>query len=868
MNPGIFSTLLLLAPFVACGQTFADDFSDGEFTSNPTWTGDTTLFAVHAGELQLRDLSPPSSGTAYLAAFAPTALGLTSTWEFYVRLQFAPSTSNFARFYLTSDMQNLEGALNGYFLRIGGVSGDTDALELYRQTGLQTQLLFSGSPGAVAEEPAIARVRITRNTEGSWQMAADYSGGQNLVPQGNPVFDTTHRSGEWTGFYCRYSASRAQSFFWDDVRISPLFEDTIPPVLMELDVPDSRRIMAIFNEPLDTAANFNLANFSLLPEIGMPQRFQHVVGQPNALLLEWDIPMDNLQTYTFICEGVRDRHGNLSVARAISFTFYDIQPALPGDILLTEIMADPNPVVSGLPDAEYVEVYNASNKVIDMGKLFFSAGGSPRPIQGGLSLPGTYAIVCTKNFEARFSVFGTTATVDPLPNLGNESGTIKITDIQNNIILEVNYSSTWYRDENRAAGGWSLELVELDKPCDCPSNWRACVDPRGGSPGIVNSISGLMPDRTGPSLISAVVAQARQVNLHFDETLDAECLTTDLFSVLEGIPISSILLQGDGRSVRLELAAPLLSGQSNTLLISENLKDCLGNGNSDSRSVRLGLPEAISPGDLVVNEILFNPVTGGDDFVEFYNISGKVLNMNGLHVWNRSRPGNSFVRIESDWVLFPGDYVALTPNRSSLLALYPESCASCILEHPLPALDDESGNVTLMNGTELVDAFDYSETQHSPLLKRLDGVSLERIDPSKSAEIAENWHSAAQNVGFATPGYRNSQFQELNQGGAEVFVLLPETLTPDGDGYQDLVSIVFSPGKSGALLTAVVLDISGRPVKALASNILCGPDNLLKWDGSDDDGAIVRSGFYLIRASWFFPDGARGNAQKICVVGR
>ena len=866
MNPRIFSTLLLLVPMVVCCQSFMDDFSDGELHQNPSWLGDTSLFRISAGELQLYDTAPASNGTASLTAFAPTSLDVLTTWEVYIRLQFAPSPSNFARFYLLSDSPDLEGPLNGYFIRIGGISGDADAIELYRQTGQQTQLLISCDPGAVALEPAVARLRISRDTIGMWQLSADYAGGQNFTPQGIPILDTIHPRGDWTGIYCRYSASRAQAFFWDDIRIAPLYEDASPPLLAAVEVIDSRRIYAVFNEALDTLTASIPDNYALSLLSATPVLAQPLLSQPNKVFLEWDTPMENLANYYLSCQNISDIYGNSADTQIVAFTFYDIQPPQPGDLLITEFMADPDPVVSVLPPAEYVEIYNAGNKVIDLSQLQFSAGGTSRFLSGGLLLPGEYAIICAS--DAGFLPEVAQATLVSFPTLGNTSGTLKILDNHSNILVEVNYSSEWYGGDARGDGGWSLELVELDKYCDCPSNWRVCSDPQGGTPGTRNSVADVDPDRTGPVLTAAIALHAERIQLAFDKVLHAESLTPDLFVIREGISIFDVLLREDRKTLWLELSEPLLTGQTYLLEISGALRDCLGNPFASAREVRLGLPEPVNPGDIIINEVLFNPVSGGRDFIELYNVSRKILQIKGLHIWNLSRPGNSFVQIQTDWAVFPGEYVVLTADKADLLARYPDGSAEHITAHPLPVMDDDEGNVTLRNGVITIDSMDYSETWHSPLLQRVDGVSLERLDPASPSGISGNWHSAAQTVGFATPGYQNSQFRDLSIGADRTFFLLSETVTPDGDGESDVLSMIFRPEQQGALLTVLCYDISGRLVRTIARNTLCGFENLLKWDASDESGMAVRGGFYLIRATWLFPDGNRGKFQGVIVVGR
>ena len=122
--------ILLLLPFLMLSQVFQDNFNDGNFTTNPEWFGDTSAFIINANqELQLNDTT---GGTAQL--YAPLTIADSTVWEFYFRMEFAPSTSNQLRIYLSTDATDLSGSLNGYYLEIGASSA-TDALKLYKQTG-------------------------------------------------------------------------------------------------------------------------------------------------------------------------------------------------------------------------------------------------------------------------------------------------------------------------------------------------------------------------------------------------------------------------------------------------------------------------------------------------------------------------------------------------------------------------------------------------------------------------------------------------------------------------------------------------------------------------------------------------------------
>ena len=112
--------VLLLVPGYLTAQV-SDDFSDGDFTSNPVWSGDNTEFEIDGN--QLNSNGPSATSVLHLST-ANTVIDNT-TWEFLIDLDFSPSGSNKVRAYLVSDQSDLESSLNGYFIEIGQ-SGDDE----------------------------------------------------------------------------------------------------------------------------------------------------------------------------------------------------------------------------------------------------------------------------------------------------------------------------------------------------------------------------------------------------------------------------------------------------------------------------------------------------------------------------------------------------------------------------------------------------------------------------------------------------------------------------------------------------------------------------------------------------------------------
>ncbi|HHB52378.1 MAG TPA: hypothetical protein ENK75_04965, partial [Saprospiraceae bacterium] len=207
MNTYIFLISAIIFPFFLTAQ-LQDDFSDGDFTNAPAWHGTTDNFTVNNGELQLLDADPGSSNISFLYTNALTSLAETTTWEFLFRMDFAPSSSNFGKIYLTATNVDLAADQNAYYLKLGGISGTEDALELYRQDGASSSLLIGGTTGSLGNAPAMARVKITRADNGTWQLFADYSGGTDYVLQGT-ASDATYDLGNYIGYYCKYTSSRA-----------------------------------------------------------------------------------------------------------------------------------------------------------------------------------------------------------------------------------------------------------------------------------------------------------------------------------------------------------------------------------------------------------------------------------------------------------------------------------------------------------------------------------------------------------------------------------------------------------------------------------------------------------------------------------
>jgi hypothetical protein len=834
----------------------AERFADGNFTTNPEWVGSTAQFTVNPSQ-QLQ-LNGAAAGTSYLAtAFASTSLAGTE-WEFWVRLNFAPSGSNFARLYLASDQSNLTQNVNGYYLQLGE-AGSLDAVELFRQTGTARVSICRARSGAIASAFAI-RVKVQRGQAGEWQLWVDYAGGFNFVLEATGQ-DAVHNTSAFAGWVCTYTISNATRFFLDDVLITPPARDTDPPELLDVEVASTRSVRLRFSERLDSSRAVLPANYQLDQSFGSPAT---VRVDSSVVLLNWNRDFINGGTYQLQVTDLADVAGNVLPTTTRSFLYFIAVPARQHDVRITEIMADPAPVVQ-LPEAEYVELFNRSLHPFQLQGWRLSDATTTALLPPFLLQPQQYVVLTNTSNVARFGSIPVLG-VSGFPSLNNAGDPLRLQAPTAQLIDSVNYADSWYRNNEKKDGGWSLELIDPENVCAEETNWVASEAPAGGTPGVRNSVWANKPDVTGPKLIAGL-ASARELLLRFDEKLEKDLQPMILLE--PPVPVRSVrFIDRTLREVRVE-TDELQTRQRYTVRISA-LRDCSGNEIQPSHnSAAFALPEMVAPGDVVLNEVLFNPKPNGVDFVEVYNASPKFLNLKDWAVANlaNGRPANSRKISSVDLILEPLSYLVFTENPDVLKAFYPQGKEATFFKMDLPSLNDDAGSVVLVSPhVVLLDSLVYDERWHDAILKDVEGVSLERIDIRAPAQSAANWKSAPAAAGFATPGFVNANTRPESMASDAVW-LEPEIFSAERTPAFSQIHYAFD--RTGFVANVKVLDQQGRPIKTVAQNETLGFEGFLRWDGDDDQAVRVRSGYYIV---WFEVFDLEGRVQtyrkRVVVAGR
>ena len=542
------------------------------------------------------------------------------------------------------------------------------------------------------------------------------------------------------------------------------------------------------------------------------------------------------------------------------------------DMVITEIMADPTPVV-GLPNAEYIEIKNVSSTAFNLSGWKLSDATSTATVSASFVLqPDSMVILCATSNVAAFSVYGRTIGVASFPSLDNDGDVLTLRSPQGKVIHCVAYSSSWYGNEAKKDGGWSLEMIDTKNPCGGKDNWKASVSSLGGTPGKTNSVNGTNTDATPPQLKRAYALDSVNLVLVFDEPLDSTSGAMLANYALNGIAVSAVVvIAPQFNRVQLKLAAPLQASAVYTIVAS-NVTDCKGNAVGAYNKARIGLPQTPAVRDVVINEILFNPKSPGSDYVEFFNRSKKIIDASKLYAANRSSGGAvaSLKKIsEEPLYLFPDDYLVVTEDAAVLKRQFFVKNEDALVQlSSLPSYPDDKGNAVLidLNGT-IVDEVAYDKHWHFGLIDNDEGVALERLDPDAASQAKSNWHSAAATVGYGTPTYKNSQYRQTDDAKATVEIL-PKIFSPDNDGRDDILTINYKMEEPGYVANVFVFDAAGRLVRQLVKNDLLGLRGTWTWDGLGENRNKLPVGTYVLFTEIFNLQGKKKNFKEAIVLVR
>ncbi len=862
----------ILIQYVLSAQQLYFDFETDTLTgweelNASRWTADSVR--PLSGDKSLHHTFDNSESGIDVIAFQHEQLFFDSAktvWKFKVMYDYNPSSGNNWAVWIASDRgvgeMTKQGNAKGYIVGVN-YTGSDDFLKVWKQEeGKVTTIYNSGFNWQDSVPPGEAReIQIERTTAGEWYLKiGKVDEGKWYEPdmfEERSIFYSAY-----LGVYYKYTSSQDQKLWIDDVGIEGSFyTDIYPPVLESFEIVERNELFVRFSEAVDTNKPVSFEMNSGIK----PQTIQWL--NSTELRLFFHDYFENINSVSIT--GIEDLKGNESEVISFNFNYYNPQVY---DLVITEVLADPTDTV-GLPETEFIEVLNRSGRMLNLSGWKLEVGEKSVNMPDRDIYPGQYYIL-TKSSK-RWSRFGMDSLIIELsgmPALTNEGNLLKIYERYGRFICGVEYSNEMYKTEYKQEGGWTLEMVDVTVPCLKDGNWEESVSRTGGTPGRENSVRSVILDENRPEVLKVLSLNNSQLSVLFSKSMDSLLLANpDDYSISDGNDVVRVAVQPPffDKAV-LDLSGTLEEGKVYTVLFQGDIADCSGNL-LEKQEFSFGLAVIPDSAELIINEILFDGTDEVPEFVELFNNSDDILELGNLSLAIMDELSGEYknerLLTKESFQLLPGDYVVFTEDKDLLVQAFPECEKRKVVETSSRlSLNNDGGSLALKNiAGESIDMAKFDPQMHFSLLDDKKGVSLERLSFGSPGTMESSWHSAASDVGYATPARPNSQMLKENNGSHEINIT-PKEISPDNDGVNDIIQIQYAFSKPGYQVTIRIYSTDGVLVKNVANNELCGTSGSFIWTGLNEDEGKLPLGYYIVLTECVHPEGDVIKDKKTILV--
>ena len=816
----------LIFIFICCQYCLAQDsiidaFSDGNFTQNPIWKGDTSAFTItQAQQLQLA----AQVGTSPQMLYTTSELIEHGYWSFYCKMLFNPSSQNYAEIVLL----NPDTAFNTNYTLSILLGKNQDKLSIKSSNYGNTHILSeSNTPVFTSSENELWCKVYYETPHWTVSYSKDSTVWTNL-----PHFTYEQQDTKTFGLKCYFTSTRRDKFYFDDFKISGYpYRDTIPPQLNKFLVTEELSIRLHFSEPIDT--NSALINQNIVLENSSSTLSNSIIIDPKTIEVFFN-SIDYNTVYNLKLEGIKDLNNNILSDTSITFSAQYIYPY---SIIINEVMVDPSPPVY-LPEVEYVEIKNTTHHTFNLNNCKLKVGNSYLTLPNYNLQQGSIAVIYPAYAKPLVDSLPNTLFLNTSFSLPNTSGNIAFLDSNLNTIHIIKYDDSWYKNTNKEQGGWSLEHSPNAPYCLQKLSWQASNNMNGGSPGEAN-INIPYTQETEFITPNSYVDTDTSINLYFPfSILNKDFTNPEYYS--SPLTIDTIL-RTSAFSLNILFNQHISPNTLYTLDISEELQTCMPYTLS---SIYFGQTNKPNIGQIKLSEILFNVDNTHTEFIEFKNTSSLNLDAFDLVLGIIKDTVLHSIAVSNEHKLIPGNrFMVFTKSNDLLKQNYPLNPeAIYITLKDWISLDNKEGQIVLLDRSlQTLDSGCYHYTWHSTFLEETENVSLEKPNLNSSSCLADFWASASETDHFATPGFTNSQnlLTPLTEEPMKSF-------SPNNDGFEDLwiYTHIFSSPEN--YIDISIYNLNGFKLHTIANGLLVGKQHSILWDGKIDNGLLLPTGTYIL----------------------
>jgi hypothetical protein len=787
---------IYLIPCWAAGQ-FSDNFSDGELQSNPKWQGQVNDFEVDGiGKLHLYAEPLSSSKTLY----TKSSTGDSAHWSFEMYMDFNTSSANYCIIFLAAESTSLNET-NTLYAQLGGTK---DNIEIWQRYKGYNTLLLETEEGIFDRDSSATKISISlvNNT-----LSLD-TGFTSVVNLTSAAVNYTPMNTSFFGIQPVYTSSRSKKFWFDNFNVKGNTEKLKPVITSQIFL-GSKEIRLEFSEAVNT--NTILQENFLLNGVDVPLS---ISVDSNTVSLLFDADLQQPRYNAIAVSGIKDMNKNTINDTSI-FVFCGVtSPPQKGDVIINEIMANPrlNPL---LPEEEFIEIFNASEKAIALNTLQLINGQSEQNINSDtILLPQQYYTICATENIILFKNAGVKNLLGASSFSALNNSHDSLTIIASGLVIDaVSYNTEWLSSA-KSEGGFSLERINPKEACNNPFNFAYCVSENQATPSNENSVYKLSTETI--AILTAAAQPDSSIILQSTEAIDA--LTFDQTSVKlngkNGVSISQNLSSPNTYTIYFS-EWPIV-GETAEVIIND-LRAC--NSSTLDSVFQIPIPKPTAGNELRITELMVDPSPPinlpNAEYIELYNTATYAAYLSGFElVYNEKHYALP------NLILPPNSYhILISESDTGLFFEYQHIGLSSF-----PVLSNNKGSVSIVHKTSgIKEEVHFNNSYYKDSDKTNGGHSLENIRPTENCLGQLNFY-ASQNPNGGTPGASNSVYatgktqsmpQVLNAIASNDTVTILFDRNIEASNSFNLSSITFEPsipfsivqvGNDSLLINTMALD--------------------------------------------------------------
>jgi hypothetical protein len=278
--------------------------------------------------------------------------------------------------------------------------------------------------------------------------------------------------------------------------VKALHADNSPP-LMHRAVPIAPNALRVFfTEPYQHVPAISADIFTVDNNVGSPFQIQYASPLFFSMDLFFTEDFSFGVSYTLsVSNDLRDCAGN-RISENNSVRFSLPAQAMKHDLIINEILF--NSFDGGV---NFVEIYNRSDKVLDLKDVFLSSRdlvtGELKSIyrasnEGFLIFPREYLVITTESDLVLRYYYSPNplgfSEIPVIPPMNNDKGTVILLNKSMDVLDEITYNEQMHYPLLSGTKGVSLERISAERPSEDPTNWHSASQAVGfATPAYRNS---------------------------------------------------------------------------------------------------------------------------------------------------------------------------------------------------------------------------------------------------------------------------------------------------------------------------------------------------------------------------------------------